>query len=282
MPPRRNYDDDRVSPWLRFAIGSVIVILILTCVIGAALWLATFSRPTTKTFPNLVGLRVDDARREADKSSAKLILREEYNDRYEPGVVYRSDYEAGRPIRPGRTVLVWVSRGSRLVWVPDLGNLSADQAEAKLKESGLSLGQVNRKYDDRVPYGCVISQNPRSGKRVDRDTPVELVLSDGPENGEVTTGDSSDRSSGSNTDEADVEHVWNITHTVRRDGRGARQVRIEYEDSLGASTAFDEVRSEGDVVKVRITARGPSLIVRTYYNDDPTPINERTETWRGR
>ncbi|MBM3495548.1 MAG: PASTA domain-containing protein, partial [Armatimonadetes bacterium] len=268
MPARRS-DDDRISPWLRFAIGTMIVVILLGGVFGAALWMATFSRPESRTFPNLVGRPIAEAQRDADKVNVKLIQREEFNDRYEPGIVYRTDYEPGRAIRAGRSVLVWVSRGSRLVWVPDVTRASAEQAESKLKEAGLVPGQVNRQYSETVPYGTVISQNPRSGKRVDRDTPVALVLSDGPESGaETEPGIEED---------VDAEHTWNITHHVRRDGLGPRQVRVEYEDSQGSATAFDEVRSEGDPIRVQVNGRGPTLIVRIYYSDDPIPVSERTQ-----
>ncbi len=269
--PRQVYEDDRISPWLRYAIGLLITVVLLGVVFGGALWMATYTRPESNTFPNLVGRAIADAQREADKLDVKLIVREEFNDRFDPGVVYRTDYEPGRPIRAGRSVLVWVSRGSRLVWVPDVVGATAEQAETKLKEAGLVPGQVNRAYSDRAPYGTVISQNPRSGKRVDRDTPVALVLSDGPENvsNEETVP----------AEQVDAEHTWNITHHVRRDGLGPRQVRIEYEDSQGTSTAFDEVRSEGDTISVEVTGRGPTLIVRVYYSDDPIPVSERTQVW---
>ncbi len=272
--PRQTYDDDRISPLLRFAIMALIVVILLGIVFGGALWMATYTRPESNTFPNLVGRPITEAQREANRLNIKLIQREEFNDRYDPGVVYRTDYEPGRPIRAGRSVLVWVSRGSRLVWVPDVVGATAEEAEAKLKEAGLVPGQVNRTYDDRAPYGTVVSQNPRSGKRVDRDTPVALVLSDGPENsGEETV---------EPTQDLDAEHTWTITHHVRRDGLGPRQVRIEYEDSQGSSTAFDEVRSEGDTVRVEVNGRGPTLIVRVYYSDDPIPVSERTQVWNPR
>lgn len=273
MPARRG-DEDRIPWWLRFAIGAMIVVILMGTVFGAALWMATFTKPHSSTFPNLVGRSIREAEREADKLGVKLIQREEFNDRYEPGIVYRTDYEPGRQIRAGRSVIVWVSRGSRLVWVPDVTGSTADQAEAKLKEAGLVPGQVSRQYSDTVPYGTIISQNPRSGKRVDRDTPVALVISDGPEN--------QSESEPSVSEDVDAEHVWSITHSVRRDGLGPRQVRIEYEDLQGSATAFDDVRSEGDTIRVQVTARGPTLIVRVYYSDDPIPVSERTHIWNSR
>lgn len=262
-------DDDRIAGWLRGLLYLAMAGLFLIGVFGLALWFAAFTRPDTKAFPDIIGKPIEEAQRMADAVKVRLLEREEYNDQYDPGTVYRVDYESGRPIRPGRTVLVWVSRGSRLVWVPDVSDLSAGEAEAKLKAAGLTLGRVNRETSDKVPFGCVVSQNPRSGKRVDRDTPVTLILSDG-------SAVAADSESGA---EDQIEHEWTIQHTVKRDGGGRRQVRIEYEDAEGSATAFDDVRDEGDVIDLQVRGLGRRLIVRVYYNDDPTPISENVVRW---
>lgn len=262
-------DDDRIAGWLRGLLYLAMAGLFLIGVFGLALWFAAFTRPDTKAFPDIIGKPIEEAQRMADAVKVRLLEREEYNDQYDPGTVYRVDYESGRPIRPGRTVLVWVSRGSRLVWVPDVSDLSAGEAEAKLKAAGLTLGRVNRETSDTVPFGCVVAQNPRSGKRVDRDTPVTLILSDG-------SAVVDDSESGA---EDQIEHEWTIEHTVKRDGGGRRQVRIEYEDAEGTATAFDDVRDEGDVIDLQVRGLGRRLIVRVYYNDDPTPISENVVRW---
>jgi serine/threonine-protein kinase len=263
-----------IHPVLRGALMLMGLAVLVMIFLGVGLWMASFTRPSTAVFPDLVGKPIEEARALAEKLQVRLIEREEYNDQYEPGIVYRVDYEPGRPIRPGRTVLTWVSKGSRLVWVPDVAGLSAAEAEEKLKDAGLALGQVDRTNNDSVPFGVIVSQNPRSGKRVDRETPVNLVISDGP-------AEQSGVAAAPSTESADAEHVWDITHRVRRDGKGSRQVRIEYEDALGTSTVFDDVRNEGDEIKLNVRAQGPTITVRVYYADDPTPVSERVVPWKG-
>lgn len=275
MPtPRR--DTNGLAPFLRWSLSIMAIVVALLAFLGIGLWLSSFTRPEEKVFPDLVGKSIEEARTQATRLRIHLIEREEYNDSYDPGTVFRVDYEPGRPIRPGRAVLIWVSKGSRLVWVPNVTGLGAPEAEAKLKEAGLTLGQVDRRTSDDVPYGFIMSQNPRSGKRVERDTPVNLVVSDGPSEG------GSGASTESGSESAYAEHEWNIRHTVRRDGKGPRQVRIEYEDTLGTATVFDEVRNEGDTIEVQVRAQGPSIVVRVYYSDDPVPVSERTVPWRRR
>lgn len=270
--PRRD-DGSRLSPVLRVLLmlmGSVVLLLIF---LGIGLWMAAFTKPEVASFPDLVGKRIEDARTEATKLKIRLVEREEYNDQYDPGIVFRVDYEPGRPIRPGRAVLTWVSKGSRLVWVPDVTGLAAAEAESKLKEAGLGLGQVDRQTSETVAFGTVISQNPRSGKRVERGTPVNVVLSDGPPEGSLNA-------SGAGAEVAGGEHMWQVRHRVRRDGRGMRQVRIEIEDDGGTRTVFDEARNEGDEVDLQVRATGAELRVRVYYDDNLDPITEQVVPWR--
>jgi hypothetical protein len=291
-PPRPQSvgGDDRINPFLKIALGTVIVILITAVVAGVAVWMATFSKPPDKSFPALVGMRIDQARLVAHKYEIRLIEHEKFNEKIEPGVIFRTDWPPDRPIRPGRSVNVWVSRGSSMVWVPKLTGLNAEEAEAKLKESGLTLGEVDRQYSETVGLGEIVSQNPRAGKRVSRDIPVNLVISDGTkptpappldDQGSITTPGIGEPSTPEppvhQDDVSNLEaRMFNLNVDIKRDGRGRRRVRVEYEDARGSQTVVDEDHEEGDVVSQRVEVYGPRLTVRVFYDDDSTPVSERT------
>ncbi len=63
--------------------------------------------------------------------------------------------------------------------VPDLVRLSEDDARAAIGENGLVVGDIERRADDRVPAGRVISQDPDPSSFVAAATPIDLVVSDG-------------------------------------------------------------------------------------------------------
>ncbi len=292
MPSTTAAADDRISPYLKLALATVIVILITAVVAGVAVWMATFAKPPDKEFPNIMGMRIEQAQEVARKYEFRLIPHEKYHAKTEAGVIYQTDWPAGRPIRPGRTVNVWISKGSPLVWVPKLTSLNAEEAEAKLKEAGLTLGEVDRQYSESVGLGEIISQNPRASKRVSRDIPVNLVISDGPkptpidpqdENPAITTPDPGYQeppapSPGQDEDAANLEpRMFNLNVDIKRDGRGRRRVRVEYEDARGAQTAVDEDHDEGDVISQRVEVYGSRLTVRVYYDDNPVPASEKTQ-----
>ena len=50
-----------------------------------------------------------------------------------------------------------------------------------LEEAGLQVGEVTERPDPNFAAGIVVEQNPASGVRVGADTPVNLVVSTGPE-----------------------------------------------------------------------------------------------------
>ncbi|MCX6359161.1 MAG: PASTA domain-containing protein [Armatimonadetes bacterium] len=270
-------EDDRVPAFLRYAIGSVVAIIVIGLVLGAALWLTSYSKPQEKPFPDLVGTSLADAQKMATGLGVRLTTREEYNDRYEPGAIYRVDYE-GRTIKAGRTVAVWVSKGTRTVWVPDLSGLPAVEAEAKLKDAGLLLGKVDRRASRRVTAGSVIEQDPASGRRVDRDSAVAVVVSDGSDDPVIDGGAPSDTPV---SDDPETRR-YTIRFEVPTDGAGSRLVRVEYTDLNGSHEALNETHNEGDRIRETVDVAGEELTLNIYFGDDASPAHTQTIRLRPR
>lgn len=122
---------------------------------------------------------------EAEKmlQDAKLTVvhgKAENSDEVEEGHVISSDPEAGTEVEEGTEVTIVISLGEDQATVPDLRNKSASDAEAALKEAGLS-GSASEEYSDSVEAGRVISQSIDAGEKVDKDTTISYVVSKGPE-----------------------------------------------------------------------------------------------------
>jgi len=67
------------------------------------------------------------------------------------------------------------------VKVPPLQNSPQALAETVIQQNGLKVGVVTLEYHPSFPKGCVIGADPRPGDKVKRGTPVNLVVSLGPE-----------------------------------------------------------------------------------------------------
>ncbi|SHJ95216.1 Stk1 family PASTA domain-containing Ser/Thr kinase [Paramaledivibacter caminithermalis] len=65
------------------------------------------------------------------------------------------------------------------VQIPDLTNQSQEIAKNKLNDLGLKVMVEKQLYDDKIPKGFIISQNPAAGKSVKEGYTVRVVVSKG-------------------------------------------------------------------------------------------------------
>ena len=107
---------------------------------------------------------------------------ERVNDAEVPAnIVVSTDPAAGTLADEGSLVVISVSRGPEMVKVPRLVGLTEADANRLIQESGLSVGAPERERSDDFEQGRVIRSDPEAGEEVDPGTPVDYVVSDGPE-----------------------------------------------------------------------------------------------------
>jgi serine/threonine-protein kinase len=78
----------------------------------------------------------------------------------------------------GDTVDLTVSSGPQPRTIPDLTQMTGDQATAAIQALGLTATQDSR-FDDTVPAGKIIGTRPPVGTQVDRGSSVVIVTSKG-------------------------------------------------------------------------------------------------------
>lgn len=71
--------------------------------------------------------------------------------------------------------------GTGEVQVPDLANLTLDQAEKSLKPTGLTLSRAGERFDPSVPRGFILMQDPAPGTPVRGNRRVLVTVSLGEE-----------------------------------------------------------------------------------------------------
>ena len=161
-----------------------LLVVVLTVLMAYAGWWLGMGRYTST--PGIENLSVTDAR--AKLAAAGLALDvdgEEFSETVPAGSVISTDPEAGSRIVDGGTVDVVVSKGLERYAVPKLHGLTLADAEVALTDASLGVGDVARRWHDRVREGRVIVASPSAGEEQRRDTPVDLLLSKGPEPIEV-------------------------------------------------------------------------------------------------
>lgn len=103
------------------------------------------------------------------------------NDEVVPaGQVIRQNPPAGEILSGGQRVALIVSLGPAMRTVPQVAAISLEGALFTLGKAGLTLGTITQADDARLPEGAVIGVLPSPGTVVARDTPIDVVVSNGP------------------------------------------------------------------------------------------------------
>ncbi|MGW0290367.1 Stk1 family PASTA domain-containing Ser/Thr kinase [Streptomyces tuirus] len=76
---------------------------------------------------------------------------------------------------------IWYINSGQFTEVPPLLAKTQEQAEDRLRDSGLELGKVKHAYSDTVERGQIISSDPKAGTRIRGNDAVGITVSDGPE-----------------------------------------------------------------------------------------------------
>ncbi|MDR7566763.1 MAG: PASTA domain-containing protein [Armatimonadota bacterium] len=163
-----------------------VAVLLLLVAIGAAVaaWqvMNAYFTVAEVTVPDLRGKPIEEAQAILAAAGLRLeVLRREYHDRYPVNTVVDQVPPPGMRVREGRVVQVVVSQGPELVQVPEVTNRPLHEARILLAQARLRLGTVREAYHDHRPSGTVIAQEPAAQARVPRASPVNLVVSKGPE-----------------------------------------------------------------------------------------------------
>lgn len=105
-------------------------------------------------------------------------IAQRYDEQVPRGRVVATSPPPQERVRPDTPVDLVISRGREPIPVPDVTGRTLEEAQTALRRARLGV-EVERRYDEQVPAGRVISQAPADGTLF-RGNPVRLVLSLGP------------------------------------------------------------------------------------------------------
>ena len=181
-PPPLDDQDQAGGPGPVVWIAGVIAIVLLAAIAFLVFQLASgggSTKPgTTVTVPNFVGQLIVDATTTADGLGITLVSTAETSDQ-PVGTILSQDPPVGATIKAGGQVNVTVAAGVGTVPVPDLRNLTEQQAVQAIADAGLSIGLRTDAFDPLVPVGVIVGQSPSAGVVVAKLTPIDYVVSKG-------------------------------------------------------------------------------------------------------
>jgi eukaryotic-like serine/threonine-protein kinase len=145
---------------------------------GSTVTLTVSAGPQQVSVPQVVGLTVSSARGRLQKAGLDASEREENSDTVAQGRVISVSPPEGQKVDKGSSVTLVVSSGKPQVEVPDVVGKSFDEAQSTLQAAGFKVTRAD-KESDKSP-GTVLSQNPKSGGRIDSGSTIALTVAKEP------------------------------------------------------------------------------------------------------
>jgi len=166
--------------WLLRALVRLVyaVVVVALFVASAYLSFSLFVRRGVTPVPNLVGLQLDRA--SAQLADQGLRVRHQrgtdrFSEQVPAGRVVEQRPGAGSIAKRGGVVDLVLSRGRRVMPVPDLAGSALPAAQVTLAAAGLGVGAVAQIFAD-APVGSVVMQKPPAGTEVGPGSAVRLFL----------------------------------------------------------------------------------------------------------
>ena len=161
-------------PQKYIVLGAAVIFLV--AFLGAFLSYGNFWSNTTVDVPNVVGKQVSVAKNILEDKHLRVSTSEVTNPDVPAGQVISQTPGAGEKVKEQRTIHLVVSKGIGDITVPDLTDLTVDQARQRLKDLGLVVGKITQQSVDGKKDGVIIAQSPSGDSKVSKGTTIDLVV----------------------------------------------------------------------------------------------------------
>ena len=162
----------------RIAIITIIAILLGASGGGYYAWkMGAFS--STKAAPDLMDKTYEEAASIAESEGFKVKRGNDiYSSEYAEGRICMQEPEPGVEMPKEGTITVNVSKGNKEGLVPSVLGMQQEDVDAYLQSYGYALGNVKTTTSPEKE-GMVLEQSPVAGSTLDKESTVDIVVSDG-------------------------------------------------------------------------------------------------------
>lgn len=137
------------------------------------------SKGALVTIPDLVNMTEADAKTKLEELRLDFEVKDKsYSDQVKKDMIISQEPIVGNKVEEGSTVYVVLSEGVEKKEVPSLVGLTSQEAKKKLEDAQLNF-KSKKEYSDSVKKGVVISQDIAKGKKIDKNSTVNVAVSDG-------------------------------------------------------------------------------------------------------
>jgi eukaryotic-like serine/threonine-protein kinase len=224
---------------------------------GSTVTINVSAGPGQVSVPTVAGQSEEEAEAALREAGLDVTVEEVFSDTVDKGQVVDTAPAAGTLVERGTAVTMRVSKGAERVEVPDVTGGTEDDARSALQGAGLRAGKVTEEESEEEP-GTVLGQSPAAGKRVAKNSAVDLTVAKGVEIPDVVD----------ETQEDATQILEDAGFEVR-----VRQRTVTTDDDVGI--VLEQRPEEGDEA-----AKGSrvTIIVGQLAASTPTPTATATPT----
>ena len=164
----------------RIKIAIIALGVLLAIIIGVVL--AITSRNNTKTIeiPDVSNKSVSDATRELEKLGFKVSAKDKeiYSDEIEADKVIKTDPRAGKNVKSGTTITLYISIGSEGFEVENYVGKKFEDVKADLEGKGITVKSEEEEYSDQdnIEDGVILKQNLEVGQKVKKGDEIIFTI----------------------------------------------------------------------------------------------------------
>ncbi len=244
-------------------------LLLAAAAITAGIWYFLGGPGAPTTVPRVVGQTYEQAQAAMDLAHLDIARVDAFSETVPAEIVISTDPGPGLSRDRGSEVAVTVSKGPERYEVPKLVGSTPTEAEARLTENKLSLGNQTQSFSSKVPAGQIISSSPAAGEPLKRGTGVNIVVSKGKEPIEVpdVTGQPSE------------EAVAGLTDLGLKVDATKQEFSTDVpKGSVISQSPRDGTLFKGDTVKL-VVSKGPEMV--TLPDVTGKPVSQAQATLEG-
>ncbi len=132
--------------------------------------------------PQFVGMSLEEIERHELFRDNVLKFTPEYviNDEYDIGVVCDQSFTAGKKLKTGDTIILYISQGQNTILVPNVYGKTESYAKTELESQGFTVA-IKEKHDNQVDAGLVIETEPKHGTHWAEGAEITVYISLGKE-----------------------------------------------------------------------------------------------------
>ena len=223
--------------------------------------------------PKVVGKTREEAVAELEKLGLLVSVSEAPHPDVPRGQVLSTNPIEGSQLQKGTSITVTVSSGREITDVPDLTDLSPQDAAAELEKAGLKLNDdIKREHSDTVPEGVIMSQQPAAGSQLSKGSKVSVTVSNGREKVKVPS-----------LEGMNVAQAESILSSLGLQGTTVEVDSLKPKDEVLAVAGQGEEVDRGTTVEIRVSngmlMKMPKLVRQT---PEQAEASLRSQGWTGK